>query len=186
MRDIIYATGNKAKYQQAIQVCQPAGVVLIQEGLNVPELQSDDATVIARDKAAKAFDRFQQPVVVTDDSWIIPGLGGFPGPYMKYVNDWFTVDDWLNLTRPLTDRRIILRQVIAYSDGQQEKVFECDLEGILLTEARGESAYPHTHIISFDGGKQTNAEYHARHESATAHLRNVWHEFVDWYGTVSD
>ena len=181
MTEVIYATGNKDKFTQARHVCGPAGITLIQRSLNVPEVQSDDAVVIARDKAAKAYERFQQPVVISDDSWAIPGLGGFPGPYMKYVNDWFSVDDWLNLTRPLADRTIILKQVVAFIDGDETRIFSRDLEGQLLTESRGESSYPHTHIVSFDGGKHTNAEYHARQESATGHLPNVWHDFAKWY-----
>ena len=184
MHEVIYATGNTDKFTQARHVCDAAGITLVQKGLDVPELQSDDATVIARDKAVKAFDKFQHPIVISDDSWMIPGLNGFPGPYMKYINDWFSVDDWLNLTRPLSDRRIILRQVVAYAGDTGVELFSLDMEGQILTEARGESSYPHTRIITFDGGKHTNAEYHARQQSATAHLRNVWNEFADWYSNA--
>jgi non-canonical purine NTP pyrophosphatase (RdgB/HAM1 family) len=182
MSRVLYATGNADKFRQAQHTCSEAGgITFIQKRLEVPELQSEDAADIARDKATKAFEIFQEPVVVSDDSWSIPGLNGFPGPYMKYMNDWLGINDWLNLTVPLADRRIVLRQYVAYRDKSAEKIFYCDIEGTLLTESRGKSKYPHTTLVSFDGGKLTNAEYHEQGRSATAHLPNVWHQFAAWY-----
>ena len=72
--------------------------------------------------AVEAYNALQSPLVVTDDSWIIPGLNGFPGPYMKQVNDWFTPDDWLHLTSGLADRRVILRQIIVYQDSTGQRL----------------------------------------------------------------
>jgi inosine/xanthosine triphosphate pyrophosphatase family protein len=147
----------------------------------VPEIQGEDSELIARDKANKAFAKFQKPVVISDDSWSVPGLNGFPGAYMKSVNDWFTVDDWLNLTRPLTDRRIMLTQIVVYQDADGQQLFSCDIKGILLPEARGKSPYPHSEITSFDGGQTSNAEHHERGQSSASHLPNVWHDFAEWY-----
>lgn len=185
MPTILYATGNAAKFRQAQHVCQEFGIDLIQNRLDVPEIQSEDAEAITRDKATKGYAKLKKPLVVSDDTWSIPGLKGFPGPYMKYINDWFTVDDWLNLTRSLTDRRVFLCQTAVYQDANGQRVFTNTIEGILLTEPRGTSIYPHSYITSFDGGQSTNAEYHAREESITARLPNVWHDFAEWYSKHS-
>lgn len=181
MSDILYATGNNIKFHQAVQTCKDFGINFKQANLKVPEIQGEDSIVIAKDKAAKAFNKFKHAVVISDDSWSIPGLKGFPGPYMKSINDWFSVDDWLHLTQPLTDRRIIVKQIVIYQDETGQQVFSCDIEGILLREARGKSPYSHSTITSFDGGKQANAEFHERGLSAPAPERDVWHDFAEWY-----
>ncbi len=181
MQQLLYATGNFEKFRLADVVCGKHGLKLAQDTLDVPEIQGEDGTVIALDKAAKAFAKFNKAVVITDYNWLIPGLNGFPGAYMKSVNDWFTLEDWLNLTRPLKDRRIILRQILVYQDKDMQKLFSADVEGILLPEGRGESRYPHSKITSFDNGQHSNAEYHERGESSAAHRHTVWHDFVEWY-----
>lgn len=161
--------------------CAPFDVTLEQAQLDIPEIQAETGEEIARDKATKAYAELQKPLVVSDDSWMIPGLNNFPGPYMKQVNEWLTVQDWLNLTRDLSDRSIILRQIVVYQDEAEQFVFSVDIPGILLAKARGTSPYPHSTITSFDGGKHTNAEYHEKGESAAANHHNPWHEFAKWY-----
>lgn len=181
MRPILYATGNEHKFLLAQTICNTFNVELEQSSLNVPEIQGEDGELIAKDKAEKAFAKFKKPVVITDDNWIIPGLNGFPGAYMKSVNDWFTVQDWLHLTQPLQDRRIILRQIAVYQDESSQHLFSQDIEGILLPEARGTSPYSHSSITSFDNGQHSSAEFHERGESSAAHRHTVWHDFVEWY-----
>jgi inosine/xanthosine triphosphate pyrophosphatase family protein len=143
-------------------------------------MQDEDEEVIARDKADKAYALLGEPLVVNDDTWIIPGLNGFPGPYMKSMNHWFTSEDFLRLTLPLADRRIILRQTTVYQDGDQQKVFVVDIEGTLLNEIRGESIHPHTAITTFDEEGRSMAEVAASGESAIAHRHTTWHELAAW------
>lgn len=181
MKPLLYATGNTDKFRQAQYVCQPAGIVLAQDRLEVPEIQGEDAQVIASDKAEKAYAKFQQPLLISDDSWHIHGLKGFPGPYMKSVCGWFSLDDWLNLTSTLDDRRVTLRQIVVYQDANEQRLFSCEVEGILLTTARGESTSPFDQIVSFDNGAHTVAELHSQGISAIGHLPSVWHDFAGWY-----
>lgn len=162
-------------------MCEPHGITLQQTKLDIQEIQAETGEPVARDKAAKAFTALGKPLVVSDDSWMIPGLNNFPGPYMKSMNDWFSPEDWLRLTKDLADRRIILRQIVVYQDGDGQQLFTADISGVLLSEIRGTSPYPHSTITSFDGGKTSNAEYHEKGEAAAQHHRNVWHDFTEWY-----
>jgi XTP/dITP diphosphohydrolase len=186
MNALAYVTGNSFKFSQAVVTCKPFGVSLDQVELDIPEIQAKTGEVVARDKAAKAYAELKKPLVVSDDSWMIPGLNNFPGPYMKHMSEWLTVQDWINLTQSLTDRSIILRQIVIYQDEAEQYIFSVDIPGILLTESRGTSPYPHTTLVSFDGGKHTNAEYHEKGESAAAHHHNPWHEFAQWYSEKED
>ncbi len=180
MHQVIFATSNPIKFQLGKDICTKFGITLKQDFLDVPEIQGEDGELVARDKAEKVFAHFQKPVITSDESWLIPGLKNFPGPYMRSMNDWFTPEDWLRLTSTLADRRIILRQFAAYQDAAIQKLFCVDIEGVLLHEIRGKSPYPHSTITSFDGGKHSNAEFHERGETSANHRQTAWHQLAPW------
>lgn len=184
MNTLQFVTGNAVKFRLAQDICGPHGITLSQTALDIPEMQSEDGEPVARDKALRAFEILKTPLVVTDDTWIIPALNGFPGPYMKSINTWFTAQDWLRLTRDLDDRTIILRQIAVYQDADQQKVFTCDIDGVMLREIRGTSKHPHNTITSFDGGHQSDAELHALGKSGANDRKTVWHEVSAWLKTT--
>lgn len=146
---IIFVTSNQLKFDHAQHMIASRDVTLTRHHMDLDELQTTDGQKLTSHKAQQAFDSLQKPVVVNDDTWIIPSLNGFPGPYMKDVNSWFTPDDWLRLTRDLTDRQIILRQNIMYQDAAGQHYFSKDMPGQLLTEVRGDHKFSHLTIVSF-------------------------------------
>lgn len=179
MTKLRFVTSNTLKFQAAHEVCIEAGVSLSRANLELLEIQADNGQDIARYKAAAAFKSLQTPLVVSDDTWIIPGLRGFPGPYMKYMNEWFTPADFLRLTRDLIDRRIILRQEVVYQDGSQQVAFAVDTTCQLLREIRGESKFSHLTVTSLDG-KHSLAEIVAAGGTGLAGTVGVWHKFSEW------
>lgn len=180
MEELIFVTGNDLKFRTAQRICGPRNIKLIQQDIDTVEIQAESGEPIARHKAREAFDKLQKPVVITDDTWVIPELRGFPGPYMKSVNHWFTKEDWLRLTLPLKDREIILRQVAVYQDQHEQVMFSVDIKGILLKEIRGSGPYPHMTITSLDGGKSSMAETFESGGSDTASKHTAWHELAAW------
>lgn len=180
MSQFIFATSNDRKELIARAVCEKAGIDFERKSVDLVEIQSDKAEEIALDKVRQVFQEFNQAVVVTDDSWIIPGLNGFPGPYMKNISQWFTPQDFINLTQGLEDRRVAMRQVIAYKDKDNENVFAADIQGLLLKEIRGTSDIAHFPIISFDGGKTSMAEDESTRLAAISQADNAWHQLCDW------
>ena len=103
MQQLLFSTGNTGKVSTAQSVCDMFDIQLVPAPVEIIEIQSETGEPIARHKAQEAYRQLQQPLVVTDDSWIIPGLNGFPGPYMKSMNEWFTPEIWLHLTKDLKD-----------------------------------------------------------------------------------
>jgi non-canonical purine NTP pyrophosphatase (RdgB/HAM1 family) len=183
MQSVIFSTGNSEKFNIAHMACEAADIQLTQSMLDIPEIQGEDPEVIIRDKAQKAFDLLGKPVIVSDDSWNIPALNGFPGAYMKSVDHWFRPEDFLNLTRPLEDRRIILVQMLAYQDNARQQVFRKEYAGTMLTEARGNYGKPIQKVISMpgDNGLSVSEVY----EQGAAHTERpvsaTWHLFIQWY-----
>lgn len=175
-------TTNEQKFRTAQKVCAEFGIELEQvAGYDIDEIQGEDAEKIIARKAADAYALVQKPVIVTDDSWIIPALGGFPGAYMKSMCQWFTIADWQRLLTGVQDRTVILRQLAAYQDEHEQVIFSVDIQGILTDEPRGtfEKA-PLMAMVSFDSGKTTAAQIAAAGKSATAHLPTAWHELAAW------
>jgi len=175
-------TTNEQKFRTAQKVCAEFGIELEQVATyDIDEIQGEDAEHIVARKAADAYALVQKPVIVTDDSWIIPGLGGFPGAYMKSVSGWLTTTDWQRLLDGVQDRTVILRQLVAYQDEHEQVIFSVDIVGILLDKPRGSfPKSPLMEMTSFNGGKTSNAENAEVGRSSTAHLKTAWHELGKW------
>lgn len=179
MKIISYVSGNKDKFNSASLFMQPLGIELQQEILRLDEIQAESSDKIARKKVGQAFDLLQKPLFVNDASWHIPALGGFPGPFMKYMVKWLTEDDILNLMRNKANRTIILSDTIAYKDLDIEKVFIRKVEGTLLTAPEGESNGPSiTRLISFSDDGRSLAS--VRSLGFTERETPLWQEFADW------
>ena len=183
MQSVIFSTGNSEKFNIAHMACKAADMQLTQSILDIPEIQGEDPEVIIRDKVQKAFDLLGKPVIVSDDSWNIPGLNGFPGAYMKSIDHWFTSEDFLNLTRPLEDRRIILVQMLAYQDSERQRVFRKEYTGSMLTEARGDYGKPIQKVISMpgDNGLSVSEVYDQGAAHTERPVSATWHHFIQWY-----
>ena len=179
MKKISYVSGNKDKFSNASSFMQPLGIELQQEILRLDEIQAESSDSIAQKKVSQAFDLLQKPLFVNDASWHIPALGGFPGPYMKYMVKWLTEEDILNLMRDKADRTIVLSDTIAYKDQDVEKVFVREVKGTLLTVPEGEPNGPFiTRLISFSDDGRSLAS--VRSSGFTERETPLWQEFADW------
>ena len=92
-----YLTGNRFKFHVAQQALLGTELVLEQNRLAVPEIQSNSVRDIAEFSAQWASTQLDHPFIVTDAGFYIDALNGFPGPFVKYVNQWFSVEDLLRL-----------------------------------------------------------------------------------------
>jgi len=137
MNTIIYATTNKDKHYKAQINLKPYGISLSHQKLEMQEMQTSSGDEIVRHKAEQAFEHFQQPVLVNDDSWSIPALGGFPSTGMKLCNDFLVAEDWLRLMKGVADRRIFLLSYYAYYDGKSIKTIMGRDERFFLEKAKG-------------------------------------------------
>lgn len=183
MNKLIFCSGNSEKFSNALLVCEQYGIELEQASLEIDEIQSEDGDKIIIDKLNKAYELMQEPVIVSDDTWEIPALNGFPGPYMKSINHWFTAQDLLNLTFNLDDRSVFLIQRLGYKDGNTSKIFTNKTKGTLLKEIKGEYGVASHKLISMDGDNGlTIAEiYDKGLDKAEREIGGNWHELIVWY-----
>lgn len=179
---LFYVTGNRSKFQNAKNLMSEFGVNIEQSAVKIHEIQSDSIEEVAQDKARQAFDQLRQPLFVNDAGWIIPALGGFPGPYMKFINQWFTSQDFLSLMQDRNDRTIILREYIVYVDENTTKTFTQDVVGKVLTEIKGSGKAPSDSVISLSQDGKSIAEENAAHQNQffLESEKAMWQEFANW------
>ena len=179
MKNVLYITGNQKKLDNAKAFLAEYDIIPMSTKVDSQEIQSSDAVAIAVQKARDAYELLGEPLFVNDASWHIPALNGFPGPYMRYVVDWFTTEDILKLMEGKEDRSIILRDTIVYKDGEIEKIFTNDVHGILLTRPAGEGGGPFvTKIISFEDSGESIAQ--ANIVGYSEKEKPLWQEFAKW------
>src|SRR2546429_379435 len=176
METLPYVTGNQSKFENAKNLMKSFGIEIEQDDLYIQEIQSDSAEEITTDKAQKAFEILKKPLFVNDASWIIPALNGFPGPYMKYINEWFVPQDFINLTSGRENRQVILRDTIVYADENFTKTFSHDIHGTILEEAKGSGKHPSESIISLSPNGLSIAEENKK----PSFLRHSVKTLVKW------
>lgn len=180
METLLYVTGNPKKFEDANDLMKSFDIHLEQAVLDIPEIQSDSAEEITLDKAKKAFEIVKKPLFVNDSSWLIPALNGFPGPYMKYINQWFTSQDFISLMSGYDNREIILRDLIVYIDIIETKVFNSDVRGKILKEIRGSKGRPSDGVISLSASGLSLVEEAEKGSFLLEPEKKLWEEFAFW------
>lgn len=180
MNQLTFVTSNKNKFLQALDSFKQNDINLLQASFDIDEIQGEDPEKIARDKAHKAFDIVKTPLVISDDSWDIPGLNGFPGAYMKSINSWFTSEDFLRLTKDLSDRRILLHSYVVYQDENGQYIFTKTLQGKLLHDISPFNDEPSARIKSMTSDGRALAEVRATQPEKLSDESTIWTEVVAW------
>ena len=178
MKEIIFVTGNTRKLGEARSSCDLFGIQIIQQALLIDEIQSHDPSVIALQKAGKAYEMLKQPLVINDGYWAIPALNNFPGGYMKDIAQWFTPDDFLSLMKDKMDRSIIITESIIYQDEKAVKVFTKEFRGFFSNEPRGHGNSIEQ-VAVFNG--LTLAEHHDQGQFSEKPEDQLWYEFAQWF-----
>ncbi len=175
-----YVTSNDEKIKVAKERLTPYGITFEPFTMDLIEPQLDNVMDIALAKAEQAFQALREPVVVSDHGWSISALNGFPGPYMKHINEWFTSDDFLNLMRDKQDKRIVKIEALVYKDQEEIKEFISETNGRILLEARGKGS-PIMTVVTFSKSDKSVAEMWD--EGRDPYPKNkIWDTFAEWYG----
>lgn len=178
---ISYVTSNPGKFENAQKFLASYSIEVEQLPLKIEEIQSSDSLEIATAKAGAAFQLEQRPLFVNDATWVIPALKGFPGPFMKYINQWFEPSDFVHLMSGKDDREIILRDYIVYVDERGQKIFTHDHEGSILEEvAPFKYKHPSDVVISLSKNKKSIAEEKQNGKFFIEDENLVWRQFAEW------
>lgn len=134
---INFVTTNKMKFEIAEAYFKKlkGDYELVQYEVETPEIQDLSTIEIAKQSALWIAKETRQACIKMDVGFFINALNGFPGPFVKYVNDWLSQDDVLNLLKDKHDRSAYFEDTmaVAFPDGRSE-VFSLKYYGQLATE----------------------------------------------------
>lgn len=134
---IIYVTGNNLKFEILKKSFEGSHINLIQKQLDTPEIQSVDVRDVAIYSAKWASKKLNSAVIVTDAGFYINSLKGFPGPYIKYINNWLSSEEILRMLEDKDDRGICIRECLAYCSKDGEvKTFEHEIKGEITKKVK--------------------------------------------------
>ncbi len=141
MNEVTFVTGNIGKFEIAKHIFSEFGVELLCEKIETPEIQSMDIEEVAKFSAQYAADKLQKPVMVTDVGHYITSLKGFPGAFIKYINQTLEAENILAMLEGRADREVILKECLAYAEPNKEPVtFTQELKAMLAVKAEGEGS----------------------------------------------
>lgn len=146
-------SGNKGK-QAEWQRLLPDDFKIELLDLDLDEIQSFDLKEIISDKARRAYQQAQKPVVVEDISAGLDRLNGLPGPFVKFFEKRLGADALFQLSGR-EGESMTVRCAMAYFDGQEMVIVESEVKGSVVS-ARGENGFgfdkcfvPHDQIKTY-------------------------------------
>ena len=157
MKDIVFVTGNKNK---AKHLSDLLGIEIDYHDIELQEIQSMDVVEVAREKAIRAYDIIQRPVLVEDQAVYLEALGGFPGPFIKYmVESSGGIESIARIINDYDNRRCIAKDVFVYYDGEHTEIFVGEHGGTIANSPRGTGGWGWDPVYCPDGfGGKTSAE----------------------------
>lgn len=184
---LIFITGNEGKWKTAQNVLGQYGIELERKKIETPEIQAMAVEEVAAFSAEYAAREIGQPVIVTDVGYYISALNGFPGPFIKFLNQTLSSEDVLGLMRQHDDRRVIIRECLAYAaPGQKTKAFTSEQYATLARKARGNGSTI-DNILVLKGFKATvGSTPKDSLEGYWANKLNHYHEFGLFLSSVKN
>lgn len=176
---LYYITSNQQKINTAQKYLRPLNVTIEGRHLDLIEVQSDNIAHIASEKAKQAYEVIKKPLFVNDAGWYITALNGFPGPYMKYMNDWLKAKDILDMMRRHTNREVIFREVVCYVDEHGMQPFVGEVKGTVLTNDTAPSEIPSRSIFSLSATNKSIAEC-SQEGVVSVNSSQIWDDFAQW------
>lgn len=159
MRTIYIATGNPLKLKRAQNALSRQNIAAKQIHIETPEIQSEDVEEIVQYSAQYAAEIAKKPIIKNDQGLIIPSLGGFPGPFAKYINKWLSVEQFVRLYNNETDKSGYWLDTLCYAEPEHDPVvFSARIMGTMINEPRGRGKYMLDTVFEVDSIGQTIAE----------------------------
>lgn len=167
----VLVTGNVNKWREAERIL---GFAIERVELDLEELQAESVSAVARAKAQAAFQKLGRPVIVEDAGIELLGLGGFPGPFIKYWEKLGGLNSICRTADGLGDRRVRAVCALGICSAQRSEVVEGAVSGTLSTEPRGSNGFGWDAIFIPEGDTRTFGEMTPAEKDARSHRRNAW------------
>lgn len=170
--NLVFVTSNPNKLREAEAVL---GRPLESCDLDLPEIQSLDLVEVVRDKAANAARRLGRPVLVEDTGLELAGLGGFPGPLVRWVLASVGAEGIARMAHAFGDPGATARCLLCATDGETEVFGEGVVAGSIAARPRGRGGFGWDSVfVPEQPGGRTYGEMREDEKNAISHRRRAF------------
>lgn len=184
---ILFATGNKNKFQEANRVFLEYGITVEQWNVKRLEIQSESLEEIAKTSLAWLMSEMKPalPFFVEDAGLFIEALKGFPGPYSSYVFGKIGCEGILKLMKGVRNRRAEFVSVVAFTDGKEVLTFEGRTLGFISHKVKGNLGFGFDPIfIPSEGDGRSFAELSIEEKNALSHRAKALRKLAEWLSST--
>jgi len=154
---LYFITGNKGKFSEAASIIDD----LEQIDIDLPEIQDIDAHQIIKAKLEAAFAHHAGPFIVEDTSLYFDGLGGLPGPFIKWFLKTLGNQGLFDLVAKLGNSKAQAKTIVGYAkDKDTINFFEGAISGTIVSP-KGGNGHGWDQVFQPEGQGQTFAEMDA-------------------------
>ena len=174
-------TNNDMKLENAKNALLRHGIFIEQLKMIVPEIQSADVSEVAEFSARYAGEKLSKPVIKVDVAFEIRALNGFPGPFVKYINQWLTPEKILQLMENATDRYAQFVDCVSLYEPNSQccRSFISNTPGRISDDICGENGWGIDKIFIPDGYDKTLASY-SDEEKAEIWKGTHWRQLAEY------
>lgn len=177
----ITSNPHKAREVEAL-----LGANVKQIRLALAEIQAGSVVEIVRAKLEAGKDLAPPPLAVEDVSLEIEALGGFPGPYVKWLIEAAGGDGLGAIAEGLSTRTATARCVVGIWDGDQTHLAGGAVRGEILTRPRGSREFGWDAWFVPDGSDRTYGEMSPEEKASGSHRARAWNAAREILLTVLD
>ena len=156
--NIYFLSSNKHKLAEVQKILNSEAITVLPVNEKINEIQSNDMSEIAIDKALKAFIHIGRPIIVEQTGLLLKDFGNLPGGLTQIFWDSLEADNFGKYFSATDTAQVIAKTVIAYCDGRQIKTFEGEIAGKIVFPPRGNRDFQWDCVFQPTGYNQTFAE----------------------------
>jgi non-canonical purine NTP pyrophosphatase (RdgB/HAM1 family) len=175
MKTITIVTGNAGKVRE-LEAMAMGGLDFVMHDVDIDEIQDMDLEKIVKDKARKAYEEIESPVIVDDVSAGLDSLNGLPGPFIKFFNKLLGGDALYQLSKSENDS-VTISCTAAYYDGVQFILGRGAVRGKVVA-SRGNNGFGFDVCVVPDGQSRTMAEMTAAEKMQISHRGRAFRDLL--------
>jgi XTP/dITP diphosphohydrolase len=105
------------------------GLKLEVHPMHLTEIQDLNLDNIVKHKVMEAFAEVKKPVIVEDVGLFLDAWNGFPGPFIKFIEEIVGYEKMLKMLENKENRAVTARVAVAYHDGKSVHIFHGEMKG---------------------------------------------------------
>ena len=179
---IYFATSNDHKVAEVQAIVKEFGIIVEKLNLDKEEDKEKSIENVAVINAEKFSRKYKLPVVVEDTGFFFNEYDNFPGSNPKMVFSQIGYKGLLKLLENEHNRAAEFRSAVAFSNGNETKLFTGRLSGFITTKPEGENldVMPYERIFVVDGQEKPICFLSREEKNKISHRSQAFKELAKW------